>query len=290
MIIERESEIKVLRNFYNNPFDYFSIAEISEKTRLSRNWVYKIIDKFERFNILDKFGKKYKLDFTNLFCKRLKLLFDSEYLCSLNQETRRKIFDITNRIIFEIQPISIVLVGSVALNKQKKESDVDFFVISNKKREIPYFENCNVILLNEREFKEKYLKGDDFVISALLFGKIIYDENIFIKFFESPPPIFSQEIIQEKIKYCEKLEERVYTLLRIDKKKAKEELLYLALQTARIILLKNKIAPKTKYDIAEQVNQFDKNLAKIIRELIKKKKLSKEEMIDHIKTCMEIVR
>jgi hypothetical protein len=144
-------------------------------------------------------------------------------------------------------------------------------------------------LLNERELKEKYLKGDDFVISSLLFGKIIYDENVFIKFFENPLPIFSQEIIQEKIKYCEKLEERIYTLLKTDEKKAKEELLYLALQTARIILLKNRIVPKTKYDIAGQVNQFDKNLAKIIKELIKKKKVSKEEILGHIKMCMGIV-
>jgi predicted nucleotidyltransferase len=289
MIIEKESEIKVLRNFCDNSFDYFSIAEISEKTKVSRNWIYKIINKFEKFNILEKSGKKYKLDFTNLFCKRLKLLFDSEYLNSLDLKIKNKILNIANKIIFEINPESIVLVGSVALNKQKKESDVDFLVISENKK-IPYFEDCNVILLNLQELKEKYLKGDDFIISALLFGKIIYDNNIFIKFFESLLPFFSQELVQEKIKYCERLEERIYVLLKTDEKKAGEELLYLVLQVARIILLKNKIVPKTKYDIAEQVKQFNKNIANIIKELLKKKKVNKEKMLDYIKVCMNVIR
>ena len=287
MIIEKESEIKVLRNFCNNAFNYFSIAEISDKTKISRNWIYRVINKFEKLGILDKSGKKYKLDFFKLFCKRLKLLFDSEYLDCLNLKIKNRVLDTANKLIFEIAPKSIILVGSVALQKQKGESDVDFLVITKEKdKKIPYFENCNIVLLNEKELKEKYLKGDDFIISALLFGKIIYDNNVFIKFYESPLPIFSQEIIQEKIKYCEKLEERIYTLLKTDEKKAKEELLYLALQSARVILLKNKIAPKTKYDIAEQVNQFDKKIMGIIKELLGKKEIRKEKMLDYIKICM----
>jgi hypothetical protein len=53
----------------------------------------------------------------------------------------------------------------------------------------------------------------------------IYPEtivNVFI-FFENPLQIFSQESIQEKINYCEKLKERIYTLLRTDEKKASED-------------------------------------------------------------------
>lgn len=290
MIIEKESEIKVLRNFYSNPFEYFSIAEISKEVKISRNWIYKITDKFEKFGILEESGKKYKLDFSNLFCKRLKLLFDSEYLNSLNQELKNDVFKIANKITFEIKPKSIVLVGSIALNRQKKESDIDFLVVCEKK-EIPHFENCTIILLNENELKEKYLKGDDFIISALSFGKIIYDNNLFIKFFENPLPIFSQELIQEKIKYCEKLEERIYTLLKTDEKKAREELLYLVLQVARIILLKNKIVPKTKYDIAEQVKPSNEKIAKIIKKLLlKNEKITKEKMLNYIKICMSVIR
>jgi len=285
MILEKESEIKVLRNFYKNPFDYFSIAEISKKTKLSRNWAYKIIERFEKNKILSKDRKGYKLDFSNVFCKRLKLLFDAEYLNSLDKKINNTVFNIVNKLVFELKPESIVLVGSAALESMRKESDLDFLVIGEG-GEIPYFENCNIILLSEKEFKDKYLKGDDFVISALLFGKVFLDKNVFIRFFENPLPIFSQEIIQEKIKYCEKLEERIYTLLRTDEEKAEEELLYLALQTARIILLKNRITPKTKYDLSSQVKAFNKNIADIIEKILKKK-LKKEEMLRYIKICAE---
>jgi len=289
MILEKESELGVLRNFYNNPFDYFSISEISEKTNLSRNWIYRITSKFEKNGILSISAKRFKLDFSNLFCKRLKLLFDAEYLNSLDKSTKERVFSIANRIIFETAPKSVVLVGSVAYNTQNKASDIDFLVIAEKK-EMPFFENCNIVLLSEAEFKEKYLKGDDFIISALLFGKIIFDEAIFIKYFENPLPIFSQELIQEKIKYCEKLEERIYILLKTDERKAQEELLYLALQVARIILVKKGITPKTKHEIAEQVKQLNGKLAGIIKNLLENKKVAKEKMLDYLRVCVGEIR
>jgi predicted nucleotidyltransferase/biotin operon repressor len=286
MILEKESDINVLKNFCENAFDYFSIAEISERVKLSRNWVYKIIEKFEKYRILSKDRNGYKLDFSNTFCKRLKLLFDAEYISSLDKKTNEIVLNIANKLIFEIDPKSIVLVGSAASGKMRKESDLDLLVIGKGGEKIPYFENCNMILLSEEEFKEKYLKGDDFIISALLLGKIISDKNVFIRFYENPLPIFSRETIQEKINYCEKLEERIYALLRSDEKKAREELLYLALQSARIILLKNKVAPKTKYDIPSQVKPFNKNIAVIIEKLLEKK-VKKEEMLECVKICAE---
>lgn len=166
------------------------------------------------------------------------------------------------------------------LNSRTQWRDKNFkkLDLGEGREKIPYFENCNIILVSEEAFKDKYLKGDDFIISALIFGKVLLDKNVFINFFENPLPIFSQESIQEKIKYCEKLKERIYTLLRTDEKKASEELLYLALQTARIILLRNNITPKTKYDIPSQVKAFDKNIALIIEKLLERK-VKKEEMM-----------
>jgi len=287
MIIEKESEVKVLRNFCFSPFEYFSIAQISKKINISRNWIYKIISKFKELKILQASEKKYKLDFTNPFCKKLKLLFDVEFLLFLDREVN--IFDIANKIIFEVNPESLILTGSMASGKQRKGSDIDFLAIGEKK-ELPLLENCNIVMMEKREFKEKYLKGDDFLISSLLFGKIILDKEFFIRFFESPLPIFSQEVIQEKIKYCHKIKERIYSLLNIDREKAQEELLYIFLQTARIILLKQKKIPLTKYDLAEQVEPFDKRVAKIISGLLKEKKdLNTEEILDLVEECMNVL-
>jgi len=40
-------------------------------------------------------------------------------------------------------------------------------------------ENVNIVIMTKREFEEKYIKGDDFVVSALAFGKILYDHEFF---------------------------------------------------------------------------------------------------------------
>jgi len=103
--------------------------------------------------------------------------------------------------------------------------------------------------------------------------------NFFINFYEKPLPVFSQELIQEKIKYCEKLENRIYALLRSDTEMAREELLHLALQVARIILLKNRIIPGVKYDIPLQVKEFNEEISRLIRELIDGKKIGKEKYL-----------
>lgn len=290
MILEKESEIRILRNFYENPFEYFSIAEISEKTGISRNWVYKVMGKLGMSGILSESGKRYKLDFSNVFCKRLKLLFDADFLQSQEDGTAKRIFAIADKIRFEAGPLSIVLVGSAAAQKMEKGSDLDFMVVGGNKGNIPVFENANVVAVSESELTGKYVKGDDFIISALVFGKIIYDREYAVKFLESPLPIFSQELVQEKIKYCETLEERIYSLLKIDEREAKKELLYLALQAGRIVLLRKGIVPKTKHDIAMQVKPHEKELADIILRLLEGKKMSAKGVLDRTKKCMSLAK
>ncbi len=290
MILEKESEIRILRNFYENPFEYFSIAEISKKTGISRNWAYKVIGKLEKSGILSESGKKYKLDFSNIFCKRLKLLFDADFLESQENGLKKRISSIANKIRFEAGPGSIVLVGSAAMQKMRKSSDLDFLVIGGKREKIPFVENANIVLVSEKDLAEKYMKGDDFIISALVFGKIIYDKEYATKFLESPLPIFSQEIIQEKIKYCETLEERIYSLLKIDENKAREELLYLALQAGRLALLRKRIVPKTKHDIAMQVKPYEKELSGIISRLLEGKKMGAKDVLECTKKCMSFAK
>ncbi len=287
MIIKTEAELNVARTFCNEPFHYFTISELVKKAGISRTWAYKVLDKFKKFNMLIEDRKSYKFDFSNIICKRLKLFFDSEFIMS--SKLKDKIVNITEGLIYECKPASVVLVGSVAVGKEKETSDIDFLVISNK-REVPLLkENVNIILMNKSEFEKKYFKGDDFIVSSLSFGKIIYDEEYFIRFYEKPLPVFSSEIIQEKIDYCRNLRNRIVHLARSDMDLAKEELLNLALQCARIILLRNKVIPPTKHEIASVVRKYNKNIAKVLNDLMKDKKVSKEKMLEYLRVCEEII-
>jgi len=283
MIIKTEAELNVARVFCNEPFHYFSVSELVKKAGISRTWTYRILDKFKKFNMLIEDRKSYKFDFSNMICKRLKLFFDSEFIIS--SRLRDRIFNVAERIIYECKPVSVVLVGSVAVGKEKETSDIDFLVISSK-RDVPLLkENANVVLMNKSEFEKKYIKGDDFIISSLSFGKIIYDEEYFIRFYEKPLPIFSSEVIQEKIDYCRKLRNRIVHLARSDMDLAREELLNLALQCARIILLRNRIIPPTKHEIANVVRKYNKDVAKVLNDLMRDKRISKEKMIEYLRMC-----
>ncbi len=212
----------------------------------------------------------------------------------LDRTTRGAVTNAADRMGYELQPESIVLVGSVATAGQTTKSDLDFLVIvhGDKKHTIPKLENCNVVMFSENEIKDKYLKGDDFVISALSFGKVLLDnKGAFMNFFENPLPVFSSGLIQEKIRYCETLEERVYSLLKMgDESGAKGELLYLVLQAARIALLRNKIIPGTKSDIAGQVNPFNRELAGALKILLTSKKLKKTEILKYAELVMKTIR
>jgi len=287
MIINTEAELSVARTFCNEPFRYFSVSEASRKAGISRTWTYRILDKFIKFNMVIEDRKTYRFDFSNIVCKKLKLFFDSEFVVS--SKLGKKILSVADRIIYECKPVSVVLVGSVAAGKERKTSDIDFLVISDKK-EVPLLrENVNIILMNRNEFEKKYLRGDDFIVASLSFGRIIYDKEYFIKLYEKPLPAFSNEVIQQKIDYCRKLRERIVHLIRSDTDSAREEMLNLALQCARIILLKKKILPPTKHEIASAVKNHDKDIAKLLDNLMKNGRIDKKRIIEYLRICDKVI-
>ncbi len=256
-----------------------------EKPKFQEHGLTRFLNKFKKFNMLIEDRKSYRFNFSSIICKRLKLFFDSEFI--MFSKLKDKIVNIAERIIYECKPVSLVLIGSVAVRKEKEASDIDFLVISNKK-EVPLLkENVNIILMKKSEFEKKYLKGDDFIVSSLSFGKIIYDKEYLIKFYEKSLPVFSSEVIQEKIDYCKRLRNRIVHLARSDMNLAREELLNLALQCARIILLRSRIIPPTKHEIVSIVRKYDKSIAKVLDGLMRDKKISREKcsnILEYVRT------
>jgi len=184
-------------------------------------------------------------------------------------------------------PECVVLVGSVALGRHVEERDVDYLVISSRK-EVPLTGNVNIVVLDRKEFERKFIAGDDFIVSALAYGKVIHDREYFTGFYAKPLPAFSTEVVQEKIEMCEKLRDRVYNLVRVDEERAKEELLNLGLQCARVILLRKGVIPGVKRDIPEQVRSENKELAEIIKRLMSRKP-GRREMLEYLKFCSKLI-
>lgn len=246
MVIETKAEISFLRFFCRKPFDSYTVREISRQINLSRYWVYKITDKFRASGLVGG-TKNIKLNFSNFLVKKIKLMFDSEFVLELKE---KKIIELFNTLSLKLSYLSIILVGSWAIKEAGTNSDIDFLLLTERKQELPFFENCNIIQLTREDFTERYRKGDDFVLDALLYGKILDDKNFFINFFEKPLPVYSQEIIEEKREALKKLKDRVYELMKLgDLKTAKEEVGKFLVQKERLGSLEKREIPKTKKEI-----------------------------------------
>jgi len=276
MILENKSTIILLRHLCLNPFDSFSILELSKKLNISRNWLYKNIYYLNQYNILEEKNKRFKLNFRTLFIKKLKIAFDNEFIAELEKTHYNQILEIFNGLSYKMDYKSIILIGSFAVKEFTEKSDIDFLVVAKNKEEPPLFSNCNIIQLTINEFNEKYSKGDDFIIDTLIHGKIMDDKNFFVNYFQKDLPLFSQEIIEERKEVIIKLKNRVYELLKQQElKMASEELKKLFIQKERLeTIQKNKI-PLTK----QQMLKENKKLYKIIN----KKNFNKEEILNFLK-------
>ena len=286
MISGSKAEISILRTFCREPFRYFSIKELAENVKISKSWVYRVIGELERNEMILKERKTYRLDYSNIMSRRLKLFFDSEFVLSLS--IGKRVIELVNRIVYNTSPDSVLVAGSAAVGKYADESDIDFLVVASKK-EIPQINNVNIVVMEKNDFERGFMKGDDFIISSLSYGKLIYDREYLINFYSKPLPPFSAEVLHEKIELCERLRKRAYSLLRVDVNRARDEVLNLALQCARIILLKKGMIPGVKREIPDQIEKENEKLAEIIRSLLERRKIEETEIIHHLKFCSELI-
>ncbi len=103
--------------------------------------------------------------------------------------TRRLIQEITRRIVSKIKPEKIILFGSYAYGKPKKDSDLDLFII--KKTRLSFSERFGMvsdclyprmipmdfIVKSPGEIKIRLNNLDPFLKEILTRGKVLYEKN-----------------------------------------------------------------------------------------------------------------
>lgn len=280
MIIE-DAKIKVLRILCENWFKILKINEIMKYSGLGRTWVYKVLKELEQKELIKKVHKTYAINMDNIFCQNLKQTLDLEKLYLLDKLVLNEILSIINSMKFKLGKNleSILLVGSTARFKRVKGSDIDFLVITSKKDlEIESKLEINLIFLTPRGFNEKYLAGDDFIVTSLAYGLILYDTGFISNFLRKPLPFPTNEELQRKKEFIRKLLERVYKLMEInDLENANNELKFIITQVARIKILREGEIPKSRMELPEQIKN------KFIKQTLEKtssKKLTKTQILD----------
>jgi predicted nucleotidyltransferase len=284
MIVSREADLKVLDVLCRNPFTYFSIYELAKISGLSHTWVYKVVKNLEEHDLVVSQNKRIKINLENTFAVKLKEMLDMQriYETDLKKEILEVFQIIADNYGDDLK--NLCLIGSVVGMKHRKGSDIDFLLVTKKSRKDEYeqfgltrYENMNVIEFTPIEFDKKYLATDDFVISSLYSLLILFDDGFIIKYLQKPLPYPSSDIIRGKIKQLDTLRERIVINLKIrDYSNTKKALVELLVQLARIKLFKNRVVPRSKYELAKQIKPIDRNIAKDLGTLLGNKITNKK--------------
>jgi len=183
---------KILKLFYEDKKARFHLREIARKTKLYANSAARFLNQLEKEGLLtsQKDGnlKKYKIKknekLSNIFNS-----FDIERLNKLPLARKRAIDYFIEKL--QERPIIVLLFGSTAKENFRKKSDIDLFLIVNKKIDITkakdYVDaqvgikiNCFQIIYDEF-LKEIKLKEDKVIQSALNTGYPIFNQAVFYK-------------------------------------------------------------------------------------------------------------
>ncbi|WP_420264630.1 nucleotidyltransferase domain-containing protein [Candidatus Magnetominusculus dajiuhuensis] len=186
---------------------------------------------------------------------------------------------------------SVVLVGSHARNKQTWRSDMDFIVVTPeriRRWKVPL--NVHIIFDTRNEFTDKLIHGNDFQQWAVRFGKLLMDYSGWWNTVKNSEGIDIWPDWRLKIRHAKKAQSIASQLLMDDDwDNAEEEFLLSASHIARALLLRNKIFPLSRPELAWQLKLIGQDdLSNVMERLICGTK-THEDLIEISKTICLIL-
>jgi predicted nucleotidyltransferase len=184
------SAYKVFELFNDNLDKKIHLREICRRTKLNENSVSKILNKFIEKDLLS-FEKKGNMNEyylkSNMITSSLLSIFDSEKFEKLPKSRKNAINLFLNEL--DEKPIIVLLFGSTAKNNFSEKSDIDLFLVVNRKintlKAKEYSEsqtgiNINDFQINVKNFEDELkLKKDKMLQSAMNSGYPIQNSELF---------------------------------------------------------------------------------------------------------------
>jgi len=189
-IIGKKSKIKILRLFMNNDREYY-LDEIAKSTGMSCGTIYPSLNELLETRIITqrKVGRSllYTLNKNHILFHKIKELIDIE---------KKSLPTIAKEFASSLSKdniIAIVLFGSVAREEFTEKSDIDVLVVSKNDRTKEnigslvdklldiYDVHVVPIFLTEKDIQERIKKFDNFIITIINEGRLLYGEAPWLK-------------------------------------------------------------------------------------------------------------
>jgi predicted nucleotidyltransferase len=282
IVLSSKTSWKIMGYFFSRPWKKHYLREICRNAGTNPNTTFRLLKTMQKMGLFatEKVGRTitYSINKDNPYIRKLLELYHEdkiEYLAEFKIYVNR-----LRRKIHDIDPVSIILFGSVARGKASKYSDVDILFITEKKSKRnekienifkPYSRYVQFVYFDRNEFRKEYNKGNEFIINILNHGIILHDKNFYYNFLFKNPPRPTKKMIEEKLEDIENRLDEIWEVYRDRKDRpvllsGVSSLLYtVARQVAIATLLLNHRLLESKHVIPRQLLQInEKELSGIL--------------------------
>ncbi|MBI2369100.1 MAG: nucleotidyltransferase domain-containing protein [Deltaproteobacteria bacterium] len=150
----------------------------------------------------------------------------------------------------------VVLIGSYARDVDTWRSDVDILVLLHEARHhrLGVLSNVHLHFEEKEKFARRFTEGEDYAISAVRYGKLLYDRSNFWETLRQQIESARWPDWRGKISHAERRIRVGNELLQMgDIDAAMEEYLFGATQISRAILLRRGIYPLSRPELGKQL-------------------------------------
>jgi predicted nucleotidyltransferase len=268
MLLEQNSEIKLMQVLVKYWYKQFSAYELAREAKITAPMVYRALVKLSSKNVVTFVDGRAKISFNNHFAYTFKLLYDAERFLELKktqQEVITRVFDVMrSEYAGDLQ--GFVIFGSVASGEDTLESDIDMLVIVNKIKEVDYDKRgllrlgeINVIEKEKSEFEKEYSLGQELVLNSLMNGILLYDSWILRFMLMKPLPPPSLEAITSQYERVDLFKKRLWALLKHeDNDELVKQFKKYLIEKGRLMLLQKGVISSSKHDLSLKLKQLDK--------------------------------
>ncbi len=180
-IIGSKNSIAILRLLVLKPYLSFGLTELSNKLRISKSNILRILNILKKHNIVlelfSKRKKRYKINSQLELCSYFFNIFMLEKQNNLKPEIKNAVELMCSKIKNKVE--YFILFGSVAKGLETKKSDIDILVVGEKG-----IEGVKMDVYPFRFEVHNYERDDlkdlkDFVVVDALLNGIVYKGDIF---------------------------------------------------------------------------------------------------------------
>lgn len=252
---------------------------------LSKSSFYRVVQPLLKRGILQEKGGYYTFPLGHPHNYAFKLWRDQNRLLKIEDPLRSEVLALLETLQGEFKSnlLALWLVGSAAHLTMGEESDLDLVLVVRRSQEYePRGSRAiQLTIWTEKDFRELYRMGDNFVRTALQYGLVLADRGFAQEFYAQAMPEPGLKAFREREELLQQGDRRLSFFLREKALvEARQILSGLAVATGRLMLERLGELPAGKHDLVKRAElYFGPVLAKLLQRCLSREAEDSREIL-----------